>query len=90
MDYVISHLHLQIHTRPFSKPFYFFRVMKRVITLINQLASASATTAALQAQADKANQAAEKYMKDNELLKQVFTTRVGLFIYHKLVFPNFP
>lgn len=46
-------------------------VMKRVVTLINQLASVSSTTAALQAQADNANQAAKKYMEDNELLKQV-------------------
>ena len=31
----------------------------------------SGTTAALQVQADTANQAAAKYMEDNELLKQV-------------------
>lgn len=49
--------------------------MKRLITLINQLASASGTTAALQAQAENANQTAEKYMKDNELLKQVIAQR---------------
>lgn len=58
--------------------------MKRLITLINQLASASATTAALQEQAANANQTAEKYMKDNELLKQVNSTRVTplpLFLY---------
>lgn len=42
-----------------------------MVTLINQLASMSGTTAALQAQADGANQAAKKYMEDNELLKQV-------------------
>lgn len=45
--------------------------MKRVVTLINQLATASAGTAAFQAQADAANKAAEKYMGDNELLKKV-------------------
>uniref|UniRef100_A0A3P9LFT5 Endoplasmic reticulum transmembrane protein n=1 Tax=Oryzias latipes TaxID=8090 RepID=A0A3P9LFT5_ORYLA len=49
---------------------FLWLVMKRLITLINQLASASATTAALQEQAANANQTAEKYMKDNELLKQ--------------------
>lgn len=53
----------------------FCSVMKRLITLINQLASASGTTAALQAQAENANQTAEKYMKDNELLKQVMAQR---------------
>lgn len=52
--------------------------MKRVVTLINQLASASATTAGLQAQADNANQAAKKYMEDNELLKQVSLPMVRL------------
>ncbi|XP_035010530.1 B-cell receptor-associated protein 29 [Hippoglossus stenolepis] len=45
-------------------------VMKRVITLINQLATVSGTTAALQGQADNANRATKKYMEDNELLKQ--------------------
>ncbi|KAM7399410.1 hypothetical protein PAMP_018683 [Pampus punctatissimus] len=49
---------------------FLWLVMKRVITLINQLASVSGTTAALQVQADNANQAARKYMEDNELLKQ--------------------
>lgn len=48
--------------------------MKRVITLINQLASVSASTAALQVQADNANQTAKKYIEDNELLKQVGST----------------
>lgn len=50
------------------------RVMRRVITLINQLATAKGTTAALQTQAENANQAAKKYMEDNELLKQVSST----------------
>nr|XP_020455814.1 B-cell receptor-associated protein 29 [Monopterus albus]XP_020455815.1 B-cell receptor-associated protein 29 [Monopterus albus] len=49
---------------------FLWLVMKRVITLINQLAAASGTTAALQAQAENANQTAKKYMEDNELLKQ--------------------
>ena len=51
--------------------FCFRRVMKRFVTLINQLASASADTVAFQAQADAANKEAEKYMRDNELLKKV-------------------
>ncbi|KAF6736057.1 B-cell receptor-associated protein 29 [Oryzias melastigma] len=49
---------------------FLWLVMKRLITLINQLASESATTAALQEQAANANQTAEKYLKENELLKQ--------------------
>lgn len=48
--------------------------MRRVITLINQLATATGTTAAVQSQAESANQAAKKYMEDNELLKQVSGT----------------
>lgn len=58
-------------------PLSFCRVMKRVVTLINQLASVSATTAALQAQADNANQVAKKYMEDNDLLKQVGLLRTA-------------
>lgn len=45
--------------------------MKRVVTLINQLATACASTAAFQAQADAASKVAEKYLGDNELLKKV-------------------
>lgn len=59
-----------------SYPNCFCSVMKRVITLINQLAAASGTTAALQAQADNANQTAKKYMDDNDLLKKVGFTLV--------------
>lgn len=48
--------------------------MKRLVTLINQLAAVSVTTAAFQMQADNANKAAEKFMKENEVLKQVGLT----------------
>ncbi|KAM3615451.1 uncharacterized protein V6R79_002504 [Siganus canaliculatus] len=56
---------------------FLWLVMKRVVTLINQLAAASGSTAALQVQADNANQAAEKYMEDNELLKQTLMEGKG-------------
>lgn len=56
---------------------FLWLVMKRVITLINQLATVSGTTAALQMQADHANQAAKKYMEDNELLKQTLMEGKG-------------
>nr|AFO64924.1 B-cell receptor-associated protein 29 [Oplegnathus fasciatus] len=56
---------------------FLWLVMKRVVTLINQLASMSGTTAALQAQADGANQTAKKYMEDNELLKQALMEGKG-------------
>ncbi|XP_060901745.1 tRNA-dihydrouridine(20a/20b) synthase [NAD(P)+]-like [Labrus mixtus] len=49
---------------------FLWLVMKRVVTLINQLAAVSASTADLQGQADSANQTAKKYMEDNEMLKQ--------------------
>uniref|UniRef100_A0A671XUG3 Endoplasmic reticulum transmembrane protein n=2 Tax=Sparus aurata TaxID=8175 RepID=A0A671XUG3_SPAAU len=56
---------------------FLWLVMKRVVTLINQLATLSSTTAALQAQADSANQTAKKYMEDNELLKQTLMDGKG-------------
>ncbi|XP_040902160.1 B-cell receptor-associated protein 29-like isoform X2 [Toxotes jaculatrix] len=56
---------------------FLWLVMKRVITLINQLAEMHGTTAALQAQADNANQAAKKYMEDNDLLKQTLMKGKG-------------
>ncbi|KAG7225986.1 hypothetical protein INR49_018587, partial [Caranx melampygus] len=56
---------------------FLWLVMKRVITLINQLAEVSGTTAALQAQADNANQTAKKYMEDNDLLKQTLMEGKG-------------
>ncbi|XP_072248652.1 B-cell receptor-associated protein 29 [Leuresthes tenuis] len=56
---------------------FLWLVMKRMVTLLNQLASESGTTAALQAQADAANQAAEKYRKDSELLKQALMEGQG-------------
>lgn len=56
--------------------------MKRVVTLINQLASLSGTTAALQAQAENANQVAKKYKEDKELLEQVGSTLAGQRLKH--------
>nr|XP_061797428.1 B-cell receptor-associated protein 29 [Nerophis lumbriciformis] len=56
---------------------FLWLVMKRVVTLINQLASVSMTTAALQAQAENANKAAQKYMEDNELLKKTLMEGTG-------------
>uniref|UniRef100_A0A8C8HA34 tRNA-dihydrouridine(20a/20b) synthase [NAD(P)+]-like n=1 Tax=Oncorhynchus tshawytscha TaxID=74940 RepID=A0A8C8HA34_ONCTS len=49
---------------------FLWLVLRRVITLINQLATESGTTASLQIKAECANQTANKYMEDNELLKQ--------------------
>lgn len=56
---------------------FLWLVMKRVITLLSQLASVCDTTAALQKQADGANQAAKKYMEDNERLKQTLKEGKG-------------
>ncbi|KAK9520789.1 hypothetical protein VZT92_020651 [Zoarces viviparus] len=56
---------------------FLWLVMKRVITLINQLASVSGSTAALQAQADYSTQAAKKCKEDNELLKQTLMEGKG-------------
>jgi hypothetical protein len=59
-----------------------YRVLRRVITLINQLAMASSTTASLQTKAESDNQTAKKYMEDNELLKQVKSYPVSLPFLH--------
>uniref|UniRef100_A0AAY4D268 tRNA-dihydrouridine(20a/20b) synthase [NAD(P)+]-like n=1 Tax=Denticeps clupeoides TaxID=299321 RepID=A0AAY4D268_9TELE len=74
---MMDHLHMKlfraqrnIYISGFS--LFLWLVMRRVITLINQLATAKGTSAALQAQAESSNQAATKYMEDNELLKQVW------------------
>lgn len=56
---------------------FLWLVMRRVITLINQLATAVSTSVALQTQAESANQAAKKYMEDNELLKQALADGKG-------------
>ncbi|XP_054650144.1 B-cell receptor-associated protein 29-like isoform X2 [Dunckerocampus dactyliophorus] len=56
---------------------FLWLVMKRVVTLINQLASVSGTTAALQAQAENANKAAKKHLEDNELLKKTLMEGTG-------------
>uniref|UniRef100_A0A8C9YP89 Endoplasmic reticulum transmembrane protein n=2 Tax=Sander lucioperca TaxID=283035 RepID=A0A8C9YP89_SANLU len=56
---------------------FLWLVMKRVVTLINQLASLSGTTAALQAQAENANQVAKKYKEDKELLEQTLMKSKG-------------
>ncbi|XP_034025268.1 B-cell receptor-associated protein 29-like isoform X2 [Thalassophryne amazonica] len=56
---------------------FLWLVMKRVITLINELGSVYVTTAALQVQADTANQTAEKYREDNELLKKTLMDGKG-------------
>lgn len=73
--HMLDHLHMKLfraqrnlYISGFS--LFLWLVMRRVITLINQLASASCTAIALQNQAESANRAAQKCMEDNELLKQ--------------------
>lgn len=56
---------------------FLWLVMKRVVTLINQLASACGATAALQAQAADATRTARKYKENNELLEQVLKDGKG-------------
>ncbi|KAJ8381716.1 hypothetical protein SKAU_G00024940 [Synaphobranchus kaupii] len=72
---MFDHLHMKLfraqrnlYISGFS--LFLWLVMRRIITLINQLASSIGTGAALQTQAENANQAAKKYMEDNEHLKQ--------------------
>ncbi|KAJ8374017.1 hypothetical protein SKAU_G00045970 [Synaphobranchus kaupii] len=72
---MFDHLHMKLfraqrnlYISGFS--LFLWLVMRRVITLINQLATALLNGAALQTQTDGANEAAKKYMEDNEQLKQ--------------------
>ncbi|GAA6072155.1 tRNA-dihydrouridine(20a/20b) synthase [NAD(P)+]-like isoform X2, partial [Tachysurus ichikawai] len=52
-------------------------VMRRVITLISQLAEAANTKSALQVQIEDANEAAKKYIKESEELKQALNHSAG-------------
>ncbi|KAL0962659.1 hypothetical protein UPYG_G00343510 [Umbra pygmaea] len=56
---------------------FLWLLMRRVITLINQLATEMGQTAALQTQAETDNLAAKKYMEENELLKQTLMDSKG-------------
>ncbi|XP_061781388.1 tRNA-dihydrouridine(20a/20b) synthase [NAD(P)+]-like [Nerophis lumbriciformis] len=56
---------------------FLWLVMKRVVTLINKLASASASTAALLVQSDDAKKAAKKCLEDNEMLKKTLMDGTG-------------
>lgn len=49
---------------------FLWLVMRRVVTLISQLAAAADSCADLQNQAENTNKAAKKYMEDNQILKQ--------------------
>ncbi|KAM6984771.1 B-cell receptor-associated protein 29 [Aplochiton taeniatus] len=80
--HMLDHLHMKLfraqrnlYISGFS--LFLWLVMRRVVTLINQLATVSCTTAALQSQAESANQAAKKCMEDNELLKQTLKNEKG-------------
>ncbi|XP_068601565.1 B-cell receptor-associated protein 29-like [Brachionichthys hirsutus] len=79
---MVDHLHMKLFRAQrnlYISGFavFLWLVIKRVVTLINQLASVSATTADLQVQADRANQDAKIYLEDNELLKQTLKEGKG-------------
>ncbi|KAG7455946.1 hypothetical protein MATL_G00246570 [Megalops atlanticus] len=72
---MFDHLHMKLfraqrnlYISGFS--LFLWLVMRRVVTLINQLATCIGTGSALQTQVESANQAAKKYMEDNEHLKR--------------------
>ncbi|KAL4659420.1 B-cell receptor-associated protein 29 isoform X1 [Arapaima gigas] len=72
---MFDHLHMKLfraqrnlYISGFS--LFLWLIVRRVVTLINQLATALETGSALQAQVDGANEAAKRYMVDNEQLKQ--------------------
>lgn len=45
--------------------------MRRIVTLLNQIAETSVNTAGLQAQMENAFKTAEKHQEDNQILKTV-------------------
>uniref|UniRef100_A0A3B3V5N6 Endoplasmic reticulum transmembrane protein n=1 Tax=Poecilia latipinna TaxID=48699 RepID=A0A3B3V5N6_9TELE len=49
----------------------FLCVMRRIVTLLNQIAETSVNTAGLQAQMDNAFKTAERHQEDNQILKTV-------------------
>ncbi|XP_041692438.1 B-cell receptor-associated protein 29 isoform X1 [Coregonus clupeaformis] len=72
---LFDHLHMKLfraqrnlYISGFS--LFLWLVMRRVVTLINQVAIATVTGTSLQIQAESANQAAKKYQEENLLLKQ--------------------
>uniref|UniRef100_A0A8C9SVT2 Endoplasmic reticulum transmembrane protein n=2 Tax=Scleropages formosus TaxID=113540 RepID=A0A8C9SVT2_SCLFO len=72
---IFDHMHMKLfraqrnlYISGFS--LFLWLVMRRIITLINQLATATAAVAVLQNQVESTNQAAMKYMEDNEHLKK--------------------
>ncbi|KAG5830386.1 B-cell receptor-associated protein 29-like [Anguilla anguilla] len=72
---MFDHLHMKLfraqrnlYISGFS--LFLWLVLRRIITLISQLATSLLNGAALQTQVDGANEAAKKYMEDNVLLKR--------------------
>lgn len=52
--------------------FFFLRVLRRLVTLITQLAKEISNKGVLKIQAENTNKAAKKFMEENEKLKLVF------------------
>uniref|UniRef100_A0A3B3V576 Endoplasmic reticulum transmembrane protein n=1 Tax=Poecilia latipinna TaxID=48699 RepID=A0A3B3V576_9TELE len=50
---------------------FLWLVMRRIVTLLNQIAETSVNTAGLQAQMDNAFKTAERHQEDNQILKTV-------------------
>lgn len=50
----------------------FLRVLRRLVTLITQLAKELSNKGILKTQAENTNAAAKKFIKENEKLKRVF------------------
>lgn len=63
-------INLVIHYSSFL--FVCFRVLRRLVTLITQLAKEMTQKAVLKKQAENTSEAAKKFMEENERLKQVF------------------
>ncbi|XP_069085939.1 B-cell receptor-associated protein 29-like [Pleurodeles waltl] len=67
---------------------FLWLVLRRVVTLITQLANEMASNGALKTQVDHTNGAAKKYMEENEKLQQVLNVNKGSENYHPVEAEN--
>ncbi|KAK6488076.1 B-cell receptor-associated protein 29-like [Huso huso] len=79
---MFDHLHMKLfrsqrnlYISGFS--LFLWLTLRRVVTLITQLATAQGTSGALQTQAENTNAAAKKYMEENERLKSALKKGKG-------------
>ncbi|KAK3544247.1 hypothetical protein QTP86_008707 [Hemibagrus guttatus] len=77
---IFDHVHMKLFRSQrnlYISGFALLLVMRRVLTLISQLADAANTNSALQVQIEDANKASQKYIEESEQLKQALKHSSG-------------